>query len=419
MAKKIFILGVAIIMALGLAVGLAGCNTFDLEQYKADAKAELDSYAQANYREENWTAIQNIVANTKTSIDGATSKVQIDKIVVAAKEAIDKVEAERIKPMDGAEEYSSGNGTENAPYIIGTKGQLIHFSNQINSGKNTNAYFILSADIDLDGMEWVPAGIITASYNGGNCFYGVFDGKGYEVSNFCITARQKNTRAENIGLFGYNAGTIRNLGAVDFDIDISWSYEFGYGWSVMSGGLAGSNFGNIANCFAIGNINLAYQGGATITSPSHIFAGGLVGNNGNNGSITNCYTAVEVNAEYSNEAGTTSAGGLAGATNGTIENCLVTGNVSISCHSSGTGTAGALFGEITGATKQNCYWYEGLLVNGATSNVLDVICSALELNNPTFYTGKLSWNIDDWDFDDLNFSDGKFIDGKYPKLIQK
>ena len=126
-----------------------------------------------------------------------------------------------------------------------------------------------------------------------------------------------------------------------------------------------------------------------------------------------------MNAEYSNEAGTTSAGGLVGATNGAVENCLVTGNVSISCHSSGTGTAGALFGKITSATKQNCYWYEELLVNGATSSVLDEICSALELNNPTFYKGKLSWNIDDWNLEDLNFSGGKFIDGKYPKLIQK
>jgi hypothetical protein len=72
-----------------------------------------------------------------------------------------------------------------------------------------------------------------------------------------------------------------------FSIDITWAYEFGYGWSIMTGGLAGSNFGDITNCFAIGEIDLSYSGRATITAPSHIYAGGLVGCN--EGKLTCCY----------------------------------------------------------------------------------------------------------------------------------
>lgn len=388
------------IMVLSVAVVLAGCNTFNLEDYKEEVIEEIDSYAQANYHETTWTRVQNIVTDQKKSINEATNKAQIDKIVLATKQAIDKVESEKIKPMYGAEEYAGGNGTESTPYIISTKGQLIHFSNQINSGVNTSAYFALGADIDLEGIEWMPIGVMPVNYNGDSCLYGFFDGNGYEVSNFCITVRQKNTSAENIGLFGYNEGTIRNLGVVNFSIDITWAYEFGYGWSIMSGGLAGSNFGDITSCFVIGEINLEYNGGATITAPSHIYAGGLVGYNNSKGTISNCYSVVEVNAEYSNEAGIVYAGGLVGITDGEVINCFVTGNVNVdySNYSGGQGIADPLFGKDS-IREQNCFWYEGLLINGETISIPDATCSAAELGSQAFYIDKLGWNDEDWNLE--------------------
>ena len=420
--KRLLALAVMVIMVLSLAVGMAGCNTFGLEKYKEKAKSEIDSYAQANYREETWTAIQNVVANNKRSIDVAKSKSQVDKVVTATKQAIDKVEAERIKPMYGAEEYTEGSGTENAPYIISTKGHLIYFSNQINSGENTSAYFALGADIDLENMEWTPIGILTAYYNGGNCFYGVFDGKGYEVSNFCITTRQKNTRAENIGLFGYNAGTIQNLGVVDFDIDISWSYEFGYIWSVSAGGLAGRNLGNIANCFVIGNIDLEYSGRSTSvsTSPSHVNAGGLVGSGSygsSNGIITDCYAVVDVSAKCSDEPGGSvyAAGLVAG---GNAKNCFATGDVSVDGISLYYTQGGA--SNLGAIELLNCYGYEGQEINSSSLFGPSVdYCSADELNDSGFYTDKLGWNADDWDLENLEFAGGKYLNGNYPKLIKK
>lgn len=407
--KRILTLVVMAIMVLSVAVVLAGC-TFNLEKYKEEAQAEIDSYAQANYREETWTEIQNIVAKDKRTINDATNKSQIDSIVVAAKKAIDKVEAERIKPMGGAEEYAGGNGTESTPYIISTKGQLIHFSNQINSGINTSAYFVLGADVDLEGIEWMPIGIVFYK-----SFDGFFDGKGYEVSNFCITVRQKNTSAENIGLFGYNEGTIRNLGVVNFSIDITWAYEFGYGWSIMTGGLAGSNFGDITSCFVIGEINLEYNGGATINAPSHIYAGGLVGYN--EGKLTCCYSTVDVNAIYNDEAGDVHAAGL--AIGGVIDNCFVTGNVNAKRYPDGSYSGDCDVFSISkylrvGDHILNSYAYDGQVIDINISS--EESCTEEELNTSDFYVNKLGWSTNIWDFESLDFSKGKYLENKYPRL---
>ena len=402
MYKKI---GVTMIMLLGV-FGLTACVESSIDEYKAIILSELQAYADSkgrdNYSEDGWEEVCNVVAVGKKAVEDAATKPQVDDVVTITKENIDKVEStkELILSMDGAEEYTVGNGTEAYPYVINTSGQLIHFSNQINKGEDNSAFFALGSDINLGGIEWMPIGILYYK-----CFNGVFDGRGYEVSNFFITHRLDNSSAENVGLFGRNTGTIRNVGITNFDIDITWVYNFGFVLSVYSGGLVGSNEGDIENSYSIGNINLVYYGGATITTPANIRAGGLVGYN--TGKLLNCYSTVDVNAIYSNEAGTVHAAGL--AVGGTVQNCFVTGNVNAEYSSFRSGESKVFS---IGGNWFNSYAYEGQIIEAFIQSP----CSANDLNNADFYTLELNWDADKWDLENLDFSNGKYANNKHPRL---
>ena len=94
----------------------------------------------------------------------------------------------------------------------------------INVSSNLRGNYILMNDLDLGGMEWTPIG------TSGSAFTGTFDGNGYAISNFKITGD-----VEYAGLFGYNKGTIQNLGVEEFTIDVNRS---GYSYA---GGLVGRN----------------------------------------------------------------------------------------------------------------------------------------------------------------------------------
>ena len=106
-------------------------------------------------------------------------------------------------------EGTSGDGTENNPYIITTAKQLLGLSALINGGFDFNGtFFKLGKNIDLATVcsvelnkNWIPIGTTT------NPFKGIFDGNGKTISNIYI-----NNSLNNQGFFGYvNGGTIKNL----------------------------------------------------------------------------------------------------------------------------------------------------------------------------------------------------------------
>mgnify|MGYP003292330072 FL=1 len=81
-------------------------------------------------------------------------------------------------------------------YQIGTAQDLVDFATLVNEGK-AEAQAVLTADIDLTGVEW-------------NCislFLGTFDGQGHSITNFTYT-----TTADNQGFFGQIMGaTLQNF----------------------------------------------------------------------------------------------------------------------------------------------------------------------------------------------------------------
>lgn len=114
-----------------------------------------------------------------------------------------------------------GAGTENNPYIIENKANLIEVSiMEETDGK----YFKLNADIDFYDTQWkTPIG--TPS----NVFKGIFDGNGHVIKNFWVYVPVGNIPNERIGLFAVVGGNavIKNLGveSVTATSNESWGYN--------------------------------------------------------------------------------------------------------------------------------------------------------------------------------------------------
>jgi len=230
--------------------------------------------------------------------------------------------------------YSDGNGTEGNPYQISN---VSDWNDLMKTSSDWKKYFIMTADLDLQGVALTPVGFSTN-------FTGVFDGNEYVIYN----ADMNMPAADNIGLFGRvgAAGRISNLGIEKVKIK---------GRNYV-GGLAGANYGTVADCYAEGAVtgSSTYVGGLTgrnsgtisgcyiviIVTGSSNYVGGLAGNN--TSTIQLCYAAGSV-------TGSGSVGGLAGVDSGNITSCYAAGAVN------GNSSVGGFAGSQSGGTINICY----------------------------------------------------------------
>ncbi len=166
-------------------------------------------------------------------------KVLIDKVLATGvyeiKEGVQdgfpvlkKIETEVV-----SKEPSLGDGTTYPAdtYVIKTAGELKWATEYVNSGNDT-AKFVLDADIDYLGKEWMPIGHYTNVKDNGDGTYaettnyyqfkGTFDGNNHVVKNLKITNTAVHTFHYNYcGFFGYtNNATIKNLGIENMNIAV-------------------------------------------------------------------------------------------------------------------------------------------------------------------------------------------------------
>ena len=180
----------------------------------------------------------------------------------------------------------------------------------------------LAHDIDMSETArlsgvWGDAGLFAVG-DFRQAFTGTFEGRGHVLSNLSI-----NRSGGDLGLFGRNEGTIRQLGLANVSIS---------GGTGFVGALAGHNNGLIEQTFALGTVN--GTGSST---------GGLVGFNNNLGSIQQSHASVSV-------IGANTAGGLVGVNAGTVGFSFANGAVFAP-------TAGGLIGSnATLAPIVNSYW---------------------------------------------------------------
>jgi len=248
--------------------------------------------------------------------------------------------------------YSGGSGEPNDPYRIAT---VSDWNDLMNTSSDCNKCFIMTADVNLQGVPLTPVG------NDVNQFTGVFDGNDNIISNAVIN----QPSSDYIGLFGYvgSGGQIRNLGVENVNIT---------GRNVVGGLVGEIDADSLTNCYATGLV--------TGTGTVNTCVGGLVGVNWS-GTLNACYATGSVSGgNYSvgglvgyNYAGTLNAcyatgsvsgdnycvGGLVGINwSGTLNACYATGSVS------GVKTVGGLVGSNSG-TLTSCY------ATGSVSGVFD------------------------------------------------
>jgi hypothetical protein len=296
----------------------------------------------------------------------------------------------------------NGSGTQADPHIIKDKTdlKLVSKVSYLSNENFSGVYFALDADIDLEGEEFEPIGIMGSGV--AENFSGHFDGRGHTVSNFKITSNVRTLRA---GLFTVNRGTITRLGVTDFTIEITEQYY------LYAGGLAAENSGVIKDCFSLrGTIKLT--GVYRYQEALYAYAGGLVGHSWSGSVIENCYAGVSVSAtaygerRYGTEA---AAGGLIGGSVGAVTNSFALSDVSTRGN---VENAGGLAGNIDSADNLvNCYRYSSQTVKVSFNNI-DINAFGQErgtddFNSSEFYTETLKWDPSVWDFSDLSVGDGK------------
>ena len=105
---------------------------------------------------------------------------------------------------------------------IGSAEELLAAAARINEGKFENRFdtYLLTADIDLSGVEWTPIGLNnrvleywydydTERDPNLKGFNGTFDGQGHTISGiYCVGARDN-------GMFGKMTGTVKNFALVN------------------------------------------------------------------------------------------------------------------------------------------------------------------------------------------------------------
>ena len=98
MAKKAVFLGMAFIMLFSLVA----CQDKELAEYKATAKATIETHAQSkgqgNYSATNWTVIEGLVTTGKTAVNTVADKATVDFAVDTVKQAINSVPKEEYMP---------------------------------------------------------------------------------------------------------------------------------------------------------------------------------------------------------------------------------------------------------------------------------------------------------------------------------
>ena len=229
-------------------------------------------------------------------------------------------DAQNINVWDGstAAAFAGGTGTAEDPYQIANGAQLAYLASSVNGGETyTGKNFVLTANIDLNGLPWTPiANSFSDALLGGSdyrVFAGNFDGNGYTISNVSIGSETTPFESDVFGLFGATEGKISNL-----------------------------NLDTVSIC-----------GIAKIASIGAVvgFAGGLVGYSG--GSIENCHVTgltMDMSAPSNVYAAAYWVGGLVGALDGTqlINECSVSGSIT---EKAGKGSIGGLIGELGKAAK--------------------------------------------------------------------
>lgn len=241
--------------------------------------------------------------------------------------------------------YNSVNiapSTLNDTIYLRTSSDFYTFCNNINNGKTYKGKtVILLTDVSTSGAnehkDFNPAGDIS------HPFEGIFDGNGHTINMKYV---ENNEHHMEVGLFGVNHGTIKNLRVTNMYVN---AYDNG-------GIICGHNVGIIENCCASGAlIDISPDGTSKYLSVS---AGGIAGMN--EGIIRKCIA--NINISVSDKRETFYIGGITGYNYlGDIISCRTTGTIT----SKGAADIGGISGVSTGSIVR-CVNYLNITPNASS-----------------------------------------------------
>lgn len=225
------------------------------------------------------------------------------------------------------DEKPNGEGTEVAPYQIGSGAELAWLADKVNNASSVaKLYVVLTDDIDLGNQPWTPIG------KDFHEFSGVFDGKGHVVEGL------KVSNVADAGLFGVAKGAaIKNL--------------------VVRGSVTGTD--NAAGILAKAKNeactieNCGNEAAVTVAKSGGGYAGGILGSTSANVQIARCYNSGIVTSTGNNSY--SRAGGIVGYMSGSngeakVNTCYNTGNITSDSYA-----AGVFAGYSLSLTVSSCY----------------------------------------------------------------
>ena len=236
-----------------------------------------------------------------------------------------------------------GDGSSGNPYQITTLENLLWLSASDilvpspDQATRWSSHYIQTTDIDAtstsgwnSGLGFSPIGDFSGFYSqGAVAFSGHYNGNNFEIQQLTINRSENTPTTSTIGLFGYNTGTVENLGVTDAVINANRG---------DIGALVGWNAGIIKKCYSTGSV--------TATGDQ---VGGLVGEIRPDGSLENSYSRCTV-------SGVGDVGGLVGLSASSMGPTIVS---ITNCYSSGAVSGSADIGGLIGngvPTITSCYW---------------------------------------------------------------
>ncbi len=278
---------------------------------------------------------------------------------------------------------ANGDGTEASPYEIANLNNLYWLSQH---SEHWDKHYIQTEDINATDTEnwdnaagFSPIGEDPFIYNNDYAiaFTGVYNGDGKTISNLKIYRPETN----NIGLFHYVLGEIKNLGLIDVNITgsgnvgalVVMNFSGTVSNSYSTGEINGNNYvGGLVGISSYGEISNSYS---TVEINGNDYVGGLVGIS-SYGEISNSYSTGEIN-------GNNYVGGLVGiSSDGEISNSYSTGE--INGNNDVGGLVGILYGEMSNS-------YSTGEINGNNS-VGGLVGSSIGEMSNSYSTGKINGN---------------------------
>ena len=294
-----------------------------------------------------------------------------------------------------AASFSGGSGTADDPWKISNGSELAYLASVVNSNGSAthNQYYILTADIDLGGREWIGIG---NQNDAGKAFKGKFDGNGKVITGFAINEEREYTP----GLFGMLDGgaVVKNL-TVHGCIRAGAKKDFG---GLLCASVNGGSA--VANCTVYADVQITREAGS-----KDLYFGGITGRLAPGGKIQDCTVLgkiqLQVTASATNAQRQYTAGIAARIDAAEITNCknyadisqIFTGSATIG-YSGGIVACGDAATDTT-VSISNCVNYGDIFVetNGGHGRTGGIIGNA---------RSKAVYNIENC------FNAGKMLSGK-------